>query len=111
MKFKVGDQVIVTIGKDKGKKAAITRVMPKENTVVVEGLNTFVKHVKPMADRAGQRVTRERALATAKVAILNDKGQADRIGYKIAKDGTKERFYKKTGQIIAEKAKKVEKKK
>lgn len=111
MKFKVGDSVIVTSGKDKGKKSTITRVLPKLETVVVEGVNLYVKHMKPMGERAGQRVTRERPMATAKIAILNDKGQVDRIGYKINKDGSKDRVYKKTGVVIEVKTKKTEKKK
>lgn len=110
MKFKTGDQVIVTAGKDKGKKSVITRVMPELETVVVEGVNMYVKHVKPMGERAGQRINRERPLPTAKVAIINDKGQADRIGYKVT-NGTKERIYKKTGKVIETKAHKTEKKK
>ncbi|HYD35276.1 MAG TPA: 50S ribosomal protein L24 [Vitreimonas sp.] len=104
MKFKVGDQVIVTSGKDKGKKSSITAVLPKDNKVVVEGLNMFVKHVKPQGDREGQRIQRERALDVAKVAILNN-GKPDRIGYKVEKDGTKVRVYKKTGKVIESKKK------
>ena len=80
MKFKVGDQVLVTAGKDKGKKGAIIRVLPGENKVVVENVNIYVKHVKPVGDRAGQRLNYPRPLPTANVAVINDKGQADRIG-------------------------------
>ena len=105
MKFKVGDQVIVTAGKDKGKQGKITRVIPKENTVVVEGLNVYVKHIKPYGDRAGNRVQSERPLPTAKIAILNEAGKPDRIGYRIAKNGDKERIFKKSGTVIETKKK------
>lgn len=104
MKFKVGDQVLVTAGKDKGKKGAIIGVLPAKDKVVVENVNIYVKHVKPMGDRAGQRMTYPRPLPTANVAIINDKGQADRIGYSIAKDGSKTRIFKKTGQAVPTKA-------
>lgn len=100
MKFKVGDKVLVTAGKDKGQKSEIVAVVPAENKVVVKGLNMYSKHIKPMGERAGDRVRRERPLPTAKVAIINDKGQADRIGYEVAKDGTKQRVFKKTGQPV-----------
>lgn len=100
MKLKVGDQVLVTGGKDKGKKGAIISVLPAEDKVVVENVNMYVKHVKPMGDRAGQRLTYPRPLPTANVAIINDKGQADRIGYSVAKDGSKTRIFKKTGQAV-----------
>jgi large subunit ribosomal protein L24 len=100
MKFRVGDQVQVTGGKDKGKKGAITKVIPKAEKVVVEGLNVYVKHLKPQGERAGERVRRERPLPTAKIAIINDKGQVDRIGWSVAKDGSKQRVFKKTGKPV-----------
>ena len=55
MKFKVGDQVLVTAGKDKGKKSEVLRVFPKSNKVLVKGVNMYVKHVKPFMDRAGEK--------------------------------------------------------
>lgn len=100
MKFRIGDQVLVTAGKDKGKKGAIVKVLPKEEKVVVEGLNVYVKHIKPYGERAGERTRRERPLHAASVAILNDKGQQDRIGWSVAKDGTKQRIFKKTGKPV-----------
>lgn len=100
MRFKVGDQVLVTGGKDKGKTGKIVKVLPKEETVVVEGVNKYVKHIKPVGDRAGQRAELSRPLPTAKVAILNDKNQPDRIGYQVTADGQKTRIFKKTGETI-----------
>jgi large subunit ribosomal protein L24 len=98
MKFRIGDQVLVTAGKDKGKKGAIVKVLPKAEKVVVEGLNVYVKHIKPQGERAGEKTRRERPLHTASVAIINDKGQVDRIGWSVAKDGSKQRIFKKTGK-------------
>lgn len=106
MKLRVGDQVLVTAGKDKGKQGKITRVLPKLDAVVVEGMNLYVKHIKPYGERAGERVRRERPLPTAKVAILNEKGQPDRVGYRVTAAG-KERIFKKTGTVIGEAAKQV----
>jgi large subunit ribosomal protein L24 len=100
MKFKVGDKVLVTAGKDKGKKSTIEAVLADENKVVVTDVNMYVKHVKPFNNQPGQRVRRPRPLPTANVAILNDQDQADRVGYSIAKDGTKQRIFKKTGKVI-----------
>ena len=104
MKFKVGDQVILTAGKDKGKKGAITRVIPAENKVVVEDCNLYTKHVRKYAGQAGQKTILPRPLPTAKIAILNEKGQPDRIGYKLDAKGVKQRFYKKTGTLITKQA-------
>ncbi len=108
MKFKVGDTVIVTAGKDKGKKGTITKVFPHQNTVVVADANLYVKHIRPMGGQAGERIKAERPLSVAKVAIVNDKGQVDRIGYAVSKSGVKTRIFKKTGKIIeAQSAKKT----
>lgn len=106
MKFKVGDEVLVTGGKDKGKKGTIIRVVPEKNLVVVEGVNLYVKHQKPIADRAGQKMSLPRPLPTAKVAMVNDKGVVDRIGYQVTKDGQKTRVFKKTGKAVPEPKKK-----
>jgi len=108
MKFKVGDQVLVTGGKDKGKKSSIVRVIPDRNRVVVEGVNMYVKHVRSQGERPGEKVKRERPLPLANIAIINDKGQADRIGYKVMKNGDKVRIFRKTNKEVPEK--KVEKK-
>jgi large subunit ribosomal protein L24 len=109
MKFRVGDQVLVTGGKDKGKKGKVVRVLPKDGTVVVEGANLYVRHVKPMQGRSGDRIRKERPLPLAKVAIINDQGKPDRIGYKIEKDGTKVRMFKKSGKVVPETARKASK--
>jgi large subunit ribosomal protein L24 len=102
MKFKVGDTVLVTGGKDKGKQGKILRVYPLEETVIVADVNMYTRHVKPMAGRAGEKMRLPRPLPTAKVAIINEKGAADRIGYSVAKDGQKTRVFKKTGASVPE---------
>jgi len=100
MKFKTGDQVIITGGKDKGKKGVIARVLPESNKVIIEGVNLYVKHFKPTADKAGERRSLPRPLPTAKIAVLNEAGLADRIGYQMTKDGQKTRIFKKSGQAM-----------
>jgi large subunit ribosomal protein L24 len=100
MKFRSGDNVIVTAGKDKGKTGKILKVLPAANKVVVENANIYVKHMKPMNGQEGQRLERPRALPTANVAIINNEGKPDRIGYKVSKSGAKERVFKKTGKAV-----------
>lgn len=100
MKFRVNDNVEVTGGKDKGKHGKVLKVYPRENKVLVEGVNMYVKHIKPMQGRSGDKIRRERALHTASVAIMNpDTGKVDRIGYSMI-DGKKVRIFKKTGKQI-----------
>jgi len=100
MKFKIGDQVLITGGKDKGKKGEVARVYPELNKVLVEGVNVYIKHRKPMGDQPGQRLELARPLPLGKVAILNNKGEVDRIAYQVTKDGQKTRIFKKTGEAI-----------
>ena len=101
MKLKVGDKVLVTAGKDKGKKSVVTALLIRENKVVVKDVNLYFKHIKPFMDRPGEKVRRERALPVSNVAILNEKDQADRVAYRITA-GKKERIFRKTGTVIAE---------
>lgn len=108
MKFRVGDMVIVTAGKEKGKTGKIISVIPDKNKVVLENINIYVKHIKPMNGKEGQRLERPRALPTANIAILNGDNKPDRIGYKVNKDGSKVRMFAKTGKPVptVERAKK-----
>ncbi len=100
MKFKVNDNIEVTAGKDKGKHGKVLKIFPKTGKVLVAGVNMYVKHIKPVQGRSGERVRRERALHTASIAILNpDTGKVDRIGYKTVGD-KKVRIFKKTGEEI-----------
>lgn len=101
MKFKLNDQVLVTAGKDKGKKSKIIKIIPKSNKVVVEGVNLYTKHIRKTQGKAGEIVRRERALPLSNIAILNEKGQPDRIGY-IMQGDTKARIFKKTKTVITE---------
>ena len=100
MKLQVGDKVLITAGKDRGKKGEITQVLPKSNLVVVAGMNLYTKHVKPYGGQSGDKVRRERPMPPAKVAILNEKDQRDRVGFAVTKDGKKQRVFRKTGTVI-----------
>ena len=64
-------------------------------------MNMYTRHIKKMMGQPGQTIRRERPLSTAKVAIINDQGKADRIGY-IMDNGVKKRIYKKTKTVITE---------
>lgn len=71
-KFKKGDVVLVTAGKDKGKSGEIMRVLPKKDAVIVKGANLYKKHVKPTQNQQGGMVSRERPLSTGKITHLQD---------------------------------------
>ncbi len=101
MKLRKGDNIIVTAGKDKGKKGSVDRVYPKQHKVLVKDVNMYKKHIKKTDQSpAGGLVSLPRPLASAKVALVCPKcKKPTRIGYEI--DGkSKFRRCKKCGQRI-----------
>lgn len=101
IKLKKGDKVVVLSGKDRGKTGLITKIMPKENKLLVQGINLVTRHTKPSrTSQAGGIITKEAPLYVSKVAYYDEKLGASRIGYKILENGEKKRFIKKSGEII-----------
>ncbi|MFA1549150.1 50S ribosomal protein L24 [Actinomadura chokoriensis] len=102
MKIRKGDEVIVLAGKDKGATGKVLRVLPREERVVVEGVNLITKNIKADQQRAGKesgRVTVEAPLHASNVAIVED-GKPVRVGYRINEDGTKVRISRRSGKEI-----------
>jgi large subunit ribosomal protein L24 len=101
-KIRKGDQVVVTTGKDKGKRGTVLRVLPTSK-VVVEGINRVKKHQKPnpMKGMTGGIVEKEMALHVSNVAIFNSvSSKADRVGFRVLEDGRKVRFFKSNGEVV-----------
>jgi large subunit ribosomal protein L24 len=102
IRIKKGDTVVVLSGKYKGKTGKVLATHPRENKVTVEGINIAKKHVKPnRANPQGGIVEITKPLWVSKVAIQEPTSKKpSRIGYQLAKDGTKTRIFKKTGKEI-----------
>jgi large subunit ribosomal protein L24 len=101
MKLKKGDTVVVTAGKDKGKEGKITKVIPKENKVIVEGINVAKKSVKPNGQFEGGIIDIEKPIDASNVMIKDPKtGKPTRIGHTVDKDGKKVRITKKSNEIL-----------
>lgn len=100
MKIQVNDIVKILTGKDKGKQAKVMSVLPRRQMVVVEGINLVTRHRKPQNGQSGERIILTKPMHVSKVGILNAAGEVDRVGYKILKDGSKIRIYKKSGEEI-----------
>ncbi len=98
MKIKKGDLVQMLTGKDRGKRGRVLGVYPKENRVIVEGLNIVKKHRRPRrVGEKGQMVEIPRAVDASNVALVCSKcGERARLGYSIA-EGKKYRICKKCG--------------
>ena len=98
-KIKKGDTVKVIAGKDNGKEGKVLSVDPKNNKVVVEGVNVIKKHTKPSAaNQNGGIVTLEAAIDASNVMLVHE-GKATRVGFAI-QDGKKVRVAKATGKVI-----------
>ena len=101
-KIRKGDQVIVTTGRDKGKRGTVTRRVD-EQRILVEGINAVKKHVKPnpLKGTTGGVVDKTLPIHQSNVAIFNPaSGKADRVGIKLGADGKKVRVFKSSGQEI-----------
>jgi large subunit ribosomal protein L24 len=101
-KIRKGDQVIVTTGRDKGKRGTVTQRVD-EQRIVVEGVNVVKKHVKPnpMKGTTGGVVDKTMPIHQSNVAIYNAAtGKGDRVGIKLLEGGKKSRVYKSTGDEI-----------
>jgi large subunit ribosomal protein L24 len=99
-KIKKGDNVVLLTGKDKGRKGQVTLVLPKEDRVVVAGLNLVKRHTKPtQGDPQGGVKTKEAPVHVSNVAIVDSKGNPTRVGFKIEGD-KKVRVAKTTGEVI-----------
>jgi large subunit ribosomal protein L24 len=103
MKLKKGDKVIVTAGKNRGQTSTIVRVLPRENLVVLDGLNVVKRHLRPSAqNRKGQIIDKPMPINASNVMLVDPKtGKPTRI--KITRDekGTRQRVAVKSGQEIA----------
>lgn len=101
MNFKTGDKVVVIAGKEKGKEGKITKVLRSDNKIVIEGVNTAKKHVKPNGQTAGSIVEIEAPISASNAMILDSKtGKPSRIGHTIDKNGKKVRVAKKSNSNI-----------
>ncbi len=100
-KIKKGDRVVVTTGRDKGKKGEVLKVFPKENRALVSGINVVKRHQRQSAKVQGGIVNKEAPVHLSNIAHVDPKsGDATRIGFKILGDGRKVRVAKKSGEVI-----------
>ena len=110
-KIRKGDQVIVTTGRDKGKRGTVTQRVDDDH-IIVEGINVVKKHVKPnpLKGTTGGVVDKTMPIQQSNVAIFNPAtGKADRVGIKLLSDAEKQarktkdngvRVYKSSGEEI-----------
>jgi large subunit ribosomal protein L24 len=101
-RIRKGDQVEVISGEEKGKRGEVMRVLPKEGRAIVQGLRLVSRHQKPRGvGQPGGIVEQEAPLHLSKLALIDPKtDRPTRVGFRLAADGNKVRFAKKSGERI-----------
>lgn len=96
MRFRKGDEIIVTRGKDLGKKGKIEKVFPKTGKVLISGINLYKRHLKPRGQgKPGGIVDITKPMPVSNVALICPRcGQRARVGYKLL-EKTKRRICRK----------------
>ena len=105
-KIRKGDQVVVTTGREKGKRGTVLRVL--ENKVLVEGVNRAKKHQRPnpVKGLTGGIVDKEMPIHISNVMLVNPAtGKGDRVGVKFleaqkGQEARKVRFFKSNGEVV-----------
>lgn len=105
MKVHKGDTVLVISGKDKGAKGKVIEAYPKQNRVLVEGVNRIKKHTAVSANERGAStggiVTQEAPIHVSNVAVIDSDGNATRVGFRVDEEtGKRVRISRKNGKDI-----------
>jgi large subunit ribosomal protein L24 len=99
--IKKGDRVVVTTGRDKGKKGEVLKVFPKEERALVSNINVVKRHQRQTQRAQGGIVNKEAPVHLSNLAHVDPKsGAATRVGWKVLGDGRRVRFAKKSGEVI-----------
>ena len=101
-KIRKGDRVIVTTGKDKGKKGKIARIFVEDDRVIVEGVNLVKRHMRPNPRmQQGGILEREQPIAASNVMLVDPStGKGTRVRVKTDDKGHKIRIAVKSGEEI-----------
>ncbi|QQR68748.1 MAG: 50S ribosomal protein L24 [Alphaproteobacteria bacterium] len=100
-RIRKSDKVIVLSGKDKGRVGEVLRVIPKEDRVVVQGINVVSRHTRPSWKDPGGIKRVEAPMHASKVTPVDPKtGKPTRVGFKKLEDGRKVRVAKRSGEVI-----------
>ena len=102
-RIKKGDDVIITAGKDKGRRGTVLNTNDENDRVLVEGINVVHKHQKPNPNAGvqGGIVEQERPVHVSNVMLFNPAtGKGDRIGIKTLEDGRRVRFFKSNNEVV-----------
>ncbi|HAI68443.1 MAG TPA: 50S ribosomal protein L24 [Gammaproteobacteria bacterium] len=103
-RIKKGNDVVVIAGKDKGKRGKVIRFIG-DDRVVVENINLVKRHTRgnPMQGSPGGIIDKEMPIHISNIALINPtSNKVDKVGFKFLEDGTKVRYFKSNGEVIAD---------
>ncbi|TDC84821.1 50S ribosomal protein L24 [Micromonospora sp. KC606] len=104
MKVKKGDTVVVIAGKDKGAKGKVIAAYPRQDKILVEGVNRVKKHTRISTTQRGAKtggiVTQEAPIHVSNVQVLDSDGNPTRVGYRFDENGQKVRIARSTGKDL-----------
>jgi large subunit ribosomal protein L24 len=104
VKIKKGDTVVVIAGKDKGAKGKVIAAYPRQDKVLVEGVNRMKKHEKIRTTQRGSKtggiVTQEAPIHISNVQLVDSEGKPTRVGFRIDDSGQKVRVARSTGKDL-----------
>lgn len=99
MRIKKGDTVVVISGKDKGKSGKILETYPKDNRVLVDGINMVSRHTKPKSAQEQGGIIKKSAPIDASNVMIFENGKATKVDYKFL-DGKKVRVSHESGESL-----------
>ncbi|MEH1167958.1 50S ribosomal protein L24 [Micromonospora sp. CPCC 205539] len=104
VKVKKGDTVVIIAGKDKGAKGKVIQAYPRQDKVLVEGVNRVKKHTRISTTQRGAKtggiVTQEAPIHVSNVQVLDSDGKPTRVGYRFDDNGQKVRIARSTGKDL-----------
>ena len=101
LKIRRGDTVVVISGKEKGERGEVKQVLPKENRVVIEGINVRTRHARPTQNNPQGLYTFEAPMHVSNVMLVDpNSGEPTRVGYRFTDSGEKIRVAKRSGRDI-----------
>jgi len=104
VKVRKGDTVLVIAGKDKGAKGKVIAAYPRQDKVLVEGVNRVKKHTRISTTQRGAKtggiVTQEAPIHVSNVMVVDSDGKPTRVGYRIDENGQKVRIARSTGKDL-----------
>ena len=102
MRVVKNDMVVVLSGKYRGKRGKVLKVFPKQNRVIVEGVNIIKRHTKPsQKNQQGGIIEKEAPIHVSNLMVVDPKtNEPTRVGYQYLEDRTKVRLSKKSGEML-----------